>query len=128
MESSCKLFRRGQFRRGQYVDRILVVFAFLCFATLQSAAGQSFTIQDLGTLPGGFVSHASAINEHGEVVGDSATNGLFQPHAFLFRHGGLDDLGTLPSGNFSSATGINKHGQVVGFSGRHGRIRVRFFI
>src|SRR5260370_41335691 len=105
---------RKQSNRGLYVGRMLIVLALLCAAALQPAFGQSFTVKDLGTLPNGFGSVARGINDRGRVVGDSATNGLLQPHAFSFRHGVMVDLGTLPGANFSGAVGINNRGQVVG--------------
>jgi probable HAF family extracellular repeat protein len=107
--------------RGLYVGRIVMVFTLLCAAALQPAFGQSFTVKDLGTLPGGIVSVASGINDRGQVVGDAATALFFQPHAFLFEDGAMVDLGTLhlalPGADFSIALGINNRGQVVGFSG-----------
>src|SRR5258708_13538315 len=96
--------------------RTLIVFTLLCVAALQPAFGQSFTVKDLGTLPNGFGSVARGINDRGRVVGDSATNGLFQPHAFSFRHGVMVDLGTLPGANFSDASVINNPDQVCVFS------------
>jgi probable HAF family extracellular repeat protein len=70
---------------------------------IAACPGQSFTAKDLGTLPNGFVSRCTAINSHGQAVGDSATNGLFQPRAFLLQHGALVDLGRLPGASFSEA-------------------------
>src|SRR5258708_3754631 len=96
--------------------RTLIVFTLLCVAALQPVFGQSFTVKDLGTLPNGFGSVARGINDRGRVVGDSATNGLFQPHAFSFRHGVMVDLGTLPGGTASGAAGINNRGEIVGES------------
>src|SRR5260370_690276 len=107
MEMPCKLMSRGP-----YVGRILIVFALLCVAALQPAFGQGFTIKDLGTL-GGDRSFAFAINNRGQIVGESITasgNG----HAFLFEDGVMVDLGTLPGGTTSFAFGINNRGQVVG--------------
>jgi probable HAF family extracellular repeat protein len=113
MESLCK-----RSNRGLHVRRIVLLFTLLCAAALQPAFGQSFTVKDLGTLPHGFVSKALGINDHGEVVGESAVDGLFQPHAFSFENGVMVDLGTLPGFNpFSEALGINKRGQIAGFSG-----------
>src|SRR3979411_1832792 len=111
MESLCKLISRGH-----YVGRTLIVSALLCVAALQPAFGQSFTIKDLGTLPGGLNSGAAGINDRGQVVGSSSTKIFTQPHAFLFEDGVMVDLGTLPGGNFSVAAGINNRGQVVGLS------------
>src|SRR6266851_1519853 len=116
MESPCK-----------QISRILILLTLLCVATLQPAFGQSFTVKDLGALPGGIFSVARGINEHGQVVGFSETNGLSQSHAFLFEHGAMVDLGTLPGAEFGEATGINNRGQVVGFSGRIVRFEFAVF-
>jgi probable HAF family extracellular repeat protein len=89
------------------------------------SGGQSI---DLGVLPGGEAggdcgfcaapnfSTATAINDSGEIVGQSAAAGLVL-HAFLWRGGGMEDLGTLPGDNRSYATAINSRGLIVGWSG-----------
>ncbi len=70
---------------------------------------------DLGTL-GGNTSAAFAINELGQVVGQSETSSCAF-HAFLYSpvRGFQEDLGTL-GGTASRAFAINNHGQVVGDS------------
>ncbi len=77
--------------------------------------GQNGGMQDLGTL-GGQNSTASAINDHGEVVGSADTSDGFTFHAYLWTAAdGLQDLGTL-GGDYikSEAFAINARHQVVG--------------
>ncbi len=42
-------------------------------ASGQQAAGRQYSMTDLGTLPGGSISHALDINSRGQVVGVSST-------------------------------------------------------
>lgn len=73
-------------------------------------------MQDLGTLPGGNLSQAYAINDAGEVVGYSQTPGG-QLRAFVWTaSAGMQDIGTLPGGSNAVANGINNAGWVVGWS------------
>ena len=73
-----------------------------------------FTVTDLGTL-GGMNSQASAINNRGQVVGNSTLAGEAITRAFLWEDGVMTDLGSL-GGTFSRANAINNRGQAVGAS------------
>lgn len=71
-------------------------------------------MKDLGALPGGNWSIATAINSKGQVAGYSATSGG-RWHAFRWsRESGMVDLGMLPGCVSASAFGINSDGDVVG--------------
>jgi probable HAF family extracellular repeat protein len=90
-------------------------------------------ITDLGSL-GGPNSHATAINDRGQIVGWSETNQTYTVvhlgqtytfnvrHAFLWEHGVMADLGTLgcpfecPRNDFSQAVDIDINGNVVGIT------------
>lgn len=71
------------------------------------------TIKILGTLGGGG-SVVFAINNRGQIVGNSWLPNYTSSHAFLYENSSMRDLGTL--WGFSSARDINDHGQVVGYS------------
>ncbi len=80
-----------------------------------------YTVTELGTLGGEFTNPV-AINNAGQVVGDSETaprNGkkFCEHHAFLWQaNAGIRDLGTL-GGEYSRAKCINNKGQIVGSAG-----------
>lgn len=80
------------------------------------AAGQAYTITDLGTL-GGTYSSARAINAGGHVVG-TATTSYGTKHAFIWEDGHMEQLDHLPwiTENGSLGRDINDAGQVVGCS------------
>ncbi len=62
-------------------------------------------------------SHASAVNERGQVVGWRGTDlGYGKGLAFLWQGGRLTSLGALPGRTYSRANGVNERGQVVGAS------------
>lgn len=77
----------------------------------EATAAATFTVQDLGVLPGGMNSSGDAINASGDVVGWSETAAGYHP--VLWRGSTIKDLG-LPFGNNAYATGVNNTRTVVG--------------
>ena len=73
------------------------------------------SIKDLGTLGTGSYSEGWAVNNFGQVVGSSYTNGAsFGVHGFLFTQArGMVDL--TPNSDTGSASDINDVGQVTGY-------------
>jgi probable HAF family extracellular repeat protein len=96
-----------------FVQKVLLSTIAVGIAINSPAQTVTYTITDLGTLPGGTTSSARDINEAGQVVG-FAENSAGVDRAFLYSNCVRKDLGTLPSGTTSSASGINEAGQVVG--------------
>jgi probable HAF family extracellular repeat protein len=75
------------------------------------------TVADLGTLSSPGHSWGYALNNSGQVVGQSSTR-TAADHAFLYGGGTMKDLGALSLGKDTSseAHAINASAQVVGFS------------
>jgi probable HAF family extracellular repeat protein len=95
---------------------LLLSAGLLITATASPASGQAtYTITDLGTLPGGSYSFPYAINNSGQVTGFGG-DAAGQIHAFLYSSGAMTDLGTLPGDAVSLGYAINDATQVVGES------------
>src|ERR1039458_8946753 len=76
-----------------------------------SPAQAAIPLINLGSL-GCDYSSASAINDHGEIVGFSrASDGIL--HAFLYRNGLMSKLDAFP-GDQNVASAINDAGRIVG--------------
>lgn len=98
------------------------VFAFTP-QTEPAEETSAYRVVDLGTLPGGDLSEATAVNSSGQVIGISAVSEEAF-HGFVWDGGKLRDLGTFPGGALSIALGINDSAQVVGIGDdRHGNAR-----
>ena len=107
---------------------------FLFFSAL--AGAQTYTVTDLGTLPGDDESSGFWINNNGDIVGCSDTQtsegypctGLVpgQRAFFWSQSTGMQDLGTLPGASVSGAIGLNDAGTVVGYSNVKDRAATNF--
>jgi probable HAF family extracellular repeat protein len=86
----------------------------------------SYTINDLGILPGYDSSVAVRINDKAQVSAVLYTSTRTKLHSFLWQEGKWTDVGTL-GGNYTAAYGINDNGQVVGRS-HTGRSEERPFL
>lgn len=72
------------------------------------------TITDLGTLPNAFGGYATAINDHGVIVGVNFGFDHSQK-AFIWENGVMTELPSI-GGTFSYPAAINNNGEVVGYS------------
>lgn len=72
----------------------------------------NYVLADIGTMPGFISSHATDVNNQGQVVGWlDGSNGIV--HAFFWDQGNAIDLGTF-GGSKAIASGINDLGEIVG--------------
>lgn len=69
---------------------VLLPLSLLWLAPLRPAAAQTYTITDLGTLPGGTFSQAAAINNLGHITGIADTD---QPYLNLLAYEGKPSAG-----------------------------------
>jgi probable HAF family extracellular repeat protein len=69
---------------------------------------------DLGSL-GGTCTVAAALNNKGQVVGESNRTGDKSSPAFLWENGSLHALGGSLGGDFTGAVAIDERGKVAGF-------------
>src|SRR6266511_4090363 len=83
------------------------------------------TVTDLGTLGGGY-SYAVAVNNSGQVAGNSAT-ASGDHHPFVWQKGTMTDLGAL-TGCCSNAVAVNGLGQVVGNGSTTGSLDPHAFL
>lgn len=83
------------------------------------------TIQDLGTVPGGYTGYAVAINNHGHILINGRTSPQGQPivtGSYLWVDGTFQPLGNLVINGllYETTAGIdlNDHDEIVGIAGR----------
>src|SRR5258708_20143218 len=108
---------RASLPRFVFVLLLLTAVASLC-------AAQTYTVTDLGTLPGGSFSGAKAINLTAEITGWAYSSSTVSD-VFLYSNGAMTNLGTLggPSG---IGNGINKSGHAPDYSTNSSRTHHAF--
>jgi probable HAF family extracellular repeat protein len=74
----------------------------------------TYTITDLGVLPGGSYSAALAINNEGQIVGYSNLMGSSNHNGFRYQDGHMSNLGLVPGFVGGEATALSDSGNVVG--------------
>jgi probable HAF family extracellular repeat protein len=90
-----------------------------CLLLIPQASAQSYTVTDLGTLPGGSFSSAQGINASGHVTG-TANSANGDTHPFLWtQNAGMVDIAVtaVPSGESLQGFWINSTDQIVGSPG-----------
>ena len=88
-----------------------MAFALVAATLPAGPAPAQYETVDLGSL-GGVRSAAFALNDRGQVVGNSTT-ATGETHAFRWQDGVMTDLGVLPGGTYSTAVDVNEAGAVA---------------
>ncbi|MEM7456953.1 MAG: HAF repeat-containing protein [Planctomycetota bacterium] len=94
----------------------LAVFALVAQSQTLTA-DITYSVTEIGTLPGTSIAFARDINDRGEIVGDSRDASTSRFRAWVWDDGTMTPLGDLPGGAVeSSARSINNSGQITGYS------------
>ncbi len=104
--------------RSRIFQRTIISIAWLGLMALANA--QTYTVVDLGTLPGGNSSSVKGMSNSGWITGN-ATDASNHTWAFLYRYGGpLINLNGFAGADNSMAQSVNNLGQVTGNSDING--------
>jgi probable HAF family extracellular repeat protein len=102
---------------GKYHFNRAALFSLMFLCVVRLAGGETYYVQDLGTL-GGRTSKAFALNNLGQVVGYADITGNMYSHAVLFSGTGTNNIDLdVRGGNntVGEGTGINDSGQIIGW-------------
>jgi probable HAF family extracellular repeat protein len=96
---------------------LAVITVVLVSSDCQVLQGVTYSLTDLGFLPGANASLCNEVNEVGQVAGWSGFSPGGITHGFVWQNGTMTDIGDLPGGvDNSLASDINDLGQVAGES------------
>jgi len=84
----------------------------ICVAAVATAQAQSYSITDLGTLPGATGTYAYGMNDNGDVAGWTSNGSVST--GYVWSHGVMTSIGFMGSNPGSAAFAINLFGQAVG--------------
>ena len=87
---------------------LTVAAASWCTTQAPAAAQTSYSVRDLGLLPGTNTSMGTDVNDNGEVVGDTAYSGTYKHSFYWSASAGMVDMGA-----FVQFLHINNLGQVI---------------
>ena len=96
------------------VSRLALFAAILFLPGINHSHAGTYTVTALPSPPGAIFDAPSALNNSGQVVGNSLV-AVATVHAMLWDSGTVIDLGTF-GGSYSYANAINDSGVIVGFS------------
>lgn len=106
-------------RRRLAVILLGLILAVGYYCWLLRPSRPAYAVTDIGVLPGGSTSRATAINSRGDVVGSSTPPGSNNAQAFLYQGGKLINLGFLPGGISSAPLAINSQDEITGKADVH---------
>jgi uncharacterized membrane protein len=112
-------------QRKRTGSMILMAALSVLGSSAPAMAQTTYSIIDLGTLPGADSSSARGLNDSGQVVGSVLP--AAGEVGFVWTGGVMTSTGKLPNGNYSDATAISPTGVVVG-DGDTGNFRPQSWI
>src|SRR5215510_13745589 len=103
-------------RRHDTAPILIMVIASLIVATRVVGQTRQYVVTELSNEDAAGV--PCKLNNFGDIVGRTSSNGKGAPRATLWNHSGkkVKHLGVLAQGDYSSATGINDSGEIAGSS------------